>query len=58
MHDTATMPIDAELAALHQPLLRFAQVQLRNDSMAEVASSSNACKPVWRSCHPAPGARS
>jgi RNA polymerase sigma-70 factor, ECF subfamily len=29
------MTIEAELAQLHQPLLRFAQMQLRNDSMAE-----------------------
>jgi len=29
------MTIEAELAALHQPLLRFAHAQLRNDSMAE-----------------------
>lgn len=29
------MTIEAELAALHQPLLRFAKMQLRNDSMAE-----------------------
>ena len=29
------MSIEAELAALHQPLLRFAKMQLRNDSMAE-----------------------
>lgn len=30
-----TMSLEAELAALHQPLLRFAQLQLRHDSMAE-----------------------
>ncbi|HOX68396.1 MAG: sigma-70 family RNA polymerase sigma factor [Rhizobacter sp.] len=29
------MSIESELAALHQPLLRFAQQQLRNDSLAE-----------------------
>lgn len=29
------MSIESELAALHQPLLRFAKLQLRNDSMAE-----------------------
>jgi RNA polymerase sigma-70 factor (ECF subfamily) len=29
------MTIEAELAQLHQPLLRFAMLQLRNDSMAE-----------------------
>jgi RNA polymerase sigma-70 factor, ECF subfamily len=29
------MTIEAELAALRGPLLRFAQLQLRNDSMAE-----------------------
>jgi RNA polymerase sigma-70 factor (ECF subfamily) len=29
------MTVEAELAALHKPLLRFAQSQLRNDSMAE-----------------------
>jgi RNA polymerase sigma-70 factor (ECF subfamily) len=29
------MSLEAELAALHQPLLRFAKLQLRNDSMAE-----------------------
>lgn len=29
------MSIETELAALHQPLLRFAQLQLRNDAMAE-----------------------
>jgi RNA polymerase sigma-70 factor (ECF subfamily) len=29
------MTLESELAALHQPLLRFAQLQLRNDSMAE-----------------------
>ena len=29
------MSLESELAALHQPLLRFAQLQLRNDSMAE-----------------------
>lgn len=29
------MSIESELAALHQPLLRFAQLQLRNDSAAE-----------------------
>ncbi len=29
------MTIESELAALHKPLLRFAQLQLRNDSMAE-----------------------
>lgn len=29
------MSIEAELATLHQPLLRFAKMQLRNDSMAE-----------------------
>ena len=29
------MSLDSELAALHKPLLRFAQLQLRNDSMAE-----------------------
>jgi RNA polymerase sigma-70 factor, ECF subfamily len=31
----AAMSLESELAALHQPLLRFAQLQLRNDSMAE-----------------------
>ena len=29
------MTLESELAQLHQPLLRFAQLQLRNDSMAE-----------------------
>lgn len=29
------MTIESELALLHQPLLRFAKMQLRNDSMAE-----------------------
>ena len=29
------MSLEADLAALHQPLLRFAKLQLRNDSMAE-----------------------
>jgi RNA polymerase sigma-70 factor, ECF subfamily len=29
------MSIEAELAQLHQPLLRFAMMQLRNESMAE-----------------------
>ncbi len=29
------MSLDSELTALHQPLLRFAKMQLRNDSMAE-----------------------
>jgi RNA polymerase sigma-70 factor (ECF subfamily) len=29
------MTLESELAALHKPLLRFAQMQLRNDSMAE-----------------------
>jgi RNA polymerase sigma-70 factor (ECF subfamily) len=29
------MSLESELAQLHQPLLRFAQMQLRNDSMAE-----------------------
>ena len=29
------MSLESELAALHQPLLRFAQLQLRNDSLAE-----------------------
>ena len=29
------MRIETELAALHQPLLRFAKMQLRNDSLAE-----------------------
>jgi RNA polymerase sigma-70 factor (ECF subfamily) len=29
------MTIESELAALHRPLLRFAQLQLRNDSAAE-----------------------
>ncbi len=29
------MTIESELAALHKPLLRFAQLQLRHDSMAE-----------------------
>ena len=29
------MPLESELAALHQPLLRFAVLQLRNDSVAE-----------------------
>jgi len=29
------MTIESELAQLHQPLLRFAMMQLRNDSMAE-----------------------
>ena len=30
-----SMSLESELAQLHQPLLRFAQMQLRNDSMAE-----------------------
>ena len=29
------MSLESELAALHRPLLRFAQSQLRNDSLAE-----------------------
>lgn len=29
------MTLESELAALHQPLLRYAQLQLRNTSMAE-----------------------
>jgi RNA polymerase sigma-70 factor (ECF subfamily) len=29
------MTLESELAALHRPLLRFAQMQLRHDSMAE-----------------------
>jgi RNA polymerase sigma-70 factor, ECF subfamily len=29
------MSVESELAELHQPLLRFAKMQLRNDSMAE-----------------------
>ena len=29
------MPLESDLAALHQPLLRFAMLQLRNDSAAE-----------------------
>ena len=29
------MPIESELADLHQPLLRFAKLQLRNDTAAE-----------------------
>lgn len=29
------MTLESELAQLHKPLLRFAQLQLRNDSMAE-----------------------
>jgi RNA polymerase sigma-70 factor, ECF subfamily len=29
------MTLESELAELHKPLLRFAQMQLRNDSMAE-----------------------
>jgi RNA polymerase sigma-70 factor, ECF subfamily len=29
------MSLESELATLHKPLLRFAQMQLRNDSMAE-----------------------
>ncbi len=29
------MSLESELAALHQPLLRFAQLQLRNESLAE-----------------------
>lgn len=29
------MTIESELARLHQPLLRFAQLQLRNDSLAQ-----------------------
>ena len=29
------MSLESELAALHKPLLRFAQLQLRNDSLAE-----------------------
>ena len=29
------MTLDSELAALHPPLLRYAQLQLRNDSLAE-----------------------
>jgi RNA polymerase sigma-70 factor, ECF subfamily len=32
---TAVMSLESELATLHKPLLRFAQMQLRNDSMAE-----------------------
>ena len=33
------MPIHADIVALHQPLLRFARMQLRNDSLAEDAVS-------------------
>jgi RNA polymerase sigma-70 factor, ECF subfamily len=33
--DEHAMTLESELAALHKPLLRFAQLQLRNDSMAE-----------------------
>ena len=29
------MSLESELAALHQPLMRFAKMQLRNDAMAE-----------------------
>ena len=29
------MSIESQLAALHQPLMRFAQMQLRNESLAE-----------------------
>ena len=29
------MSLEADIAVLHQPLLRFAKLQLRNDSMAE-----------------------
>jgi RNA polymerase sigma-70 factor (ECF subfamily) len=29
------MTLESELATLHQPLIRFAKMQLRNDSMAE-----------------------
>ena len=29
------MTLESELAELHKPLLRFAQLQLRNDSIAE-----------------------
>ena len=29
------MPLESELAALRQPLLRFAKLQLRNDAAAE-----------------------
>lgn len=38
------MSIEAELAQLHQPLLRFAKLQLRNDSVAEdVVSETLLC---------------
>jgi RNA polymerase sigma-70 factor (ECF subfamily) len=30
-----TMSLETELASLHKPLLRFAQLQLRNDALAE-----------------------
>ena len=30
-----SMPLESELAELHKPLLRFAQMQLRHDSLAE-----------------------
>jgi RNA polymerase sigma-70 factor, ECF subfamily len=30
-----TMSLESELAALHQPLLRYAQLQLRKESLAE-----------------------
>jgi len=33
------MTLESQLAALHQPLLRFAQLQLRHDSLAEDAVS-------------------
>ena len=33
------MTLESQLAALHQPLLRFAQLQLRQDSLAEDAVS-------------------
>ena len=33
------MTIESELAALHEPLMRFAKLQLRNDSAAEDAVS-------------------
>ena len=33
------MPLESELAALRQPLLRFAKLQLRNDAAAEDVAS-------------------
>ena len=42
------MTLESELAALRQPLMRFAQLQLRNPSLAEDVVSET----LWRSWEP------